>query len=60
MISHFNSVLSKDFIPLSYVLCEQEIPTPDAIYNNEHQFLVAIAPLAGNKFKQDNVFVLTS
>ncbi len=57
VISYINSVLSKDLIPLTYVLHEQDIPNPNAAYNDEHQRLVAIAPLAGNKFKQDNGIV---
>jgi len=54
VISYFNSVLTKDFIPLSYVIRENETPDPDVQYDNEHQRLVAIAPLRGNEYKTDN------
>jgi len=54
VISYFNSVLTKDFIPLSYVIRENETSDPDVQYDNEHQRLVAIAPLRGNEYKTDN------
>jgi len=54
VISYFNSVLTKDFIPLSYIITENEVPEPGAEYNNEHQHLVAIALLQGKEFKHDN------
>ena len=57
VISYFNSVLTKDFIPLTYIIREQELPDPFATYDNEHQRLVAIAPLRGNEFKHDNGIV---
>jgi len=57
VISYFNSVLTKDFIPLSYVIREKETPDPDAQYDNEHQRLVAVAPLHGNEYKTDNGIV---
>ena len=57
VISYFNSVLTKDFIPLTYIIREQEVPDPLATYESEHQRLVAIAPLRGNEFKNDNGIV---
>ncbi len=48
------SVLTKDFIPLTYIIREQEVPDPRATYDGEHQRLVAFAPLRGNQFKNDN------
>jgi hypothetical protein len=57
VISYFNSVLTKDLIPLSYILREQENPTQGAQYESDHQRLVAIAPLRGNEFKHDNGIV---
>jgi hypothetical protein len=54
VISYFNSVLTKDSIPISYIIGDHEYPDPDAIYESEHQRLVAIAPLQENDFKHDN------
>jgi len=54
VISYFNSSLTKDFIPLSYIIRENDDPIPGAIYESEHQRLVAIAPLRGTEFKHDN------
>jgi hypothetical protein len=39
VISYFNSVLTKDFIPISYIIREQEIPQLEATYKSEHQRL---------------------
>jgi len=54
VISYVNSVLTIDFIPLSYVIREQEEPAEGQEYESDHQRLVAIAPLRGNEFKHDN------
>jgi hypothetical protein len=53
---YLNLVLTKDFICLTYIIREQEIPDPFASYD-EHQRLVAIAPLRGNLFKHGNGIV---
>jgi hypothetical protein len=54
VISYFNSSLTKDFIPLSYIIREQDKTQPDIVYDSEHQRLVAITPHRGTEFKHDN------
>jgi hypothetical protein len=54
VIAYFNSITMRDFIPLSYVIREQETPDPRAQNDSEHQRLVAIAPLQGFDFNTDN------
>jgi hypothetical protein len=49
VISYFNSSLTKDFIPLSYIIRENDDPIPGVMYESEHQRLVAIAPLRGTE-----------
>lgn len=54
VVAYFNTILTKDLIPLAYVVREDEQPDPNAIYENEHQRLVSIAPLEGLEFEEDN------
>jgi hypothetical protein len=47
-------VLTKDFIPIPYIIRQQELSSPDATYESKHQRLVAVSPLQGYEFKHDN------
>jgi hypothetical protein len=53
-IAYFNSIRTKSHIPLAYVIYEHEDPDPDEVYLSEHQRLIAITPLYGMEYGEDN------
>jgi hypothetical protein len=53
-ITFFNSVRGRGNILLAYIIREQEIPDPLMVYDNEHQRLIAVTPLQGIEFSEDN------
>jgi len=53
-IAYFNLVKGLHMIPLAYIIREQEIPDPQAVYQSEHHRLISITPLVGIEFEEDN------
>ncbi len=53
-IAYLNAVKGKYSIPLAYVIRESEIPDPNQEYQSEHHRLIAVTPLAGIEFEEDN------
>ncbi len=53
-IAYFNSIKTKSMIPLSNVIRDQAQPHPDGLYDSEHQRLIAVTPLEGIEFSEDN------
>ncbi len=53
-IAFFNSQKGRGQIPLAYVIREQDVPDPNAVYINEHQRIIAITPLQGIEYGEDN------
>jgi hypothetical protein len=59
-IAYMNSVKGNHNIPLAYVIYvirEQEVPDPNAVYQTEHHRLTSITPLVGIEYKEDNGLV---
>jgi len=54
VIAYLNSVKGNHNIPLAYVIRENEVPDPNAIYQSEHHRLISVAPLAGMEYGDDN------
>jgi hypothetical protein len=54
VIAYLNSIRGRDQVPLAYIIHDEEIPDPMAIYDNEHQRLIAMMPLQGIEFADDN------
>jgi hypothetical protein len=53
-IAYLNAVKGKYEIPLAYVIREDEQPVPNQIYQSEHHRLIAVTPLRGIEFEEDN------
>jgi predicted metallo-beta-lactamase superfamily hydrolase len=53
-IAYLNALKGKYDIPLAYVIREDEQPVPDQIFQSEHHRLIAVTPLQGIEFKEDN------
>jgi hypothetical protein len=53
-IAYFSSVKGVHNIPLAYVIREQGIPDPNAVYQTEYHRLISITPLAGIEYEDDN------
>ena len=53
-IAFFNSQKGRGQIPLAYVIRDIEVPDPNGIYESEHQRLIAVTPLQGIEFSEDN------
>jgi hypothetical protein len=53
-IAFFNSQKGRGHIPLAYIIRETANPDPNAVYINEHQRVIAIMPLQGIEFGEDN------
>ena len=53
-IAYFSSVKGAHNIPLAYVIREQEIPDPNAVYQTEYHRLISITPLTGIEYEDDN------
>jgi hypothetical protein len=53
-IAYLNAVKGKYNIPLAYVVREEENPVPNAVYQSEHHRLIAVTPLDGIEFEEDN------
>jgi hypothetical protein len=53
-IAYLNGVKGKHDIPLAYIIRDQEVPQPNQVFQSEHQRLIAITPLQGVEFEDDN------
>jgi hypothetical protein len=53
-VAYFNSIRTFHHIPLAYVIRDQEVPDPTALYNSEHERLIAVTPLVGIEYEDDN------
>jgi hypothetical protein len=53
-ITYFNSLCTKNQIPLAYVIRENEVPDPNDLYESKHQRLIAVTPLYGIEYSEDN------
>jgi hypothetical protein len=42
--AYFNSIQGRHIIPLAYVICTQEDPDTEAVYDTKHQHLIAVTP----------------
>ncbi len=51
---YLNGVKGKHDIPLAYIIRDQEVPQPNQVFQSEHQRLIAITPLQGVEFEDDN------
>jgi hypothetical protein len=49
-----NQFLGVSNVPINYVVRKQDEPEEDAVYENEAEEAVAIAPLVGDVFDIDN------
>jgi hypothetical protein len=54
VIAYLNSIRGRDQVPLAYIIREEEAPDLQAIYENEHQRLIAMTPLQGIEYADDN------
>jgi hypothetical protein len=54
VIAYLNSIRGRDQVPLAYIIREREDLDPIALYDNDHQRLVAMTPLQGIEFADDN------
>jgi hypothetical protein len=57
VIAYLNSVCGGHNIPLAYIIRENEVPDPNEAYNTEHQRLIAITPLQGLEYSDNNGYV---
>ncbi len=53
-IAYLNSVRGRHNIPLAYIIREDEAPDPNRAYDTEHQRLIAIIPVQGLEYSDDN------
>jgi hypothetical protein len=53
--TYLSQLLGSGQIPLSYVIRKIDTPDPDAIYQNDIERLIAIAPLQGDAFLRDKI-----
>jgi hypothetical protein len=53
-IAYLNGVKGRHDIPLAYIIRENEVPVPNQVYQSEHQRLIAVTPLQGVEFEDDN------
>jgi hypothetical protein len=53
-IAFFNSQKGRGQIPLAYIIRNDAIPDPNDVYDTEHQRLIAVTPLQGIEFGEDN------
>jgi hypothetical protein len=53
-VAFFNSQKGRGQIPLAYVIRDNDVPDPNAIYDTEHQRLIAVTPRQGIEFGADN------
>lgn len=49
-----NAVKGKDDIPLAFVIREDAVPQPNQVFQSEHHRLIAITPLQGLEYEEDN------
>jgi hypothetical protein len=56
-IAYLNLIKGMHNIPLAYVICEDKALPPNQIYQSEHHRLIAITPLLGIEFEEDNGIV---
>jgi hypothetical protein len=54
VVAFFNSQKGRGHIPLAYIIRDQDILDPNEVYNTEHQRLIAVTPLQGFEFGEDN------
>ena len=53
-IAYLNGVKGRHDIPLAYIIREDAVPLPNQVYLSEHQRLIAITPLQGVEYEDDN------
>ena len=53
-IAYLNSIKGMHNIPLAYIIRENAAPPPNQAYQSEHHRLIAITPLQGIEFEEDN------
>jgi hypothetical protein len=53
-IAYLNGVKGRHDIPLAYIIREDAVPLPNQVYLSEHQRLIAIMPLQGVEYEDDN------
>jgi hypothetical protein len=53
-IAYLNAIKGKYDIPLAYVIREDEQPVSNQIFQSEHHRLIAVIPLQGIEFEEDN------
>jgi hypothetical protein len=55
--TYLTQLLGSGRVPLSYVIRQNDIPDPDAVYDTQQEENVAIAPLVGTSYQRDNARV---
>jgi hypothetical protein len=55
--TYLGPILGPGRIPLRYVIRRLAVPNPEAIYANDNELAVAMAPLTGDSYARDNVKV---
>jgi hypothetical protein len=53
-IAYLNSIKGMHNIPLAHIIREDAAPPPNQVYQSEHHRLIAITPLLGIEFEEDN------
>jgi len=53
-IAYFNGIKGNHNIPLAYVIREDENPQVNMVFQSEHHRMIAITPLVGAAFEDDN------
>jgi hypothetical protein len=53
-IAYLNCIKGSHNIPLAYVIRDNAIPQPNQAYQSDHHRMIAIAPLAGPEYEEDN------
>jgi hypothetical protein len=54
LITYLNGLKGKHNIPLAYVIREDEVPQVNQAFQTEHHRLIAITPLLGVEYDEDN------
>jgi hypothetical protein len=53
-IAYLNAIKGKYNIPLAYVIRENANPLPNQVFQSEHHRLIAVTPLQGIEYEEDN------
>jgi len=54
VIAYLNGIKSNHNIPLSYVIRENAVPQVNQAFQSDHQKMIAITPLVGPEYEEDN------